>query len=93
MDTKKGKAAGVPDVPADPRSGTFIAGAKQLRKALLAGRAKQVFLSKDADPAITEPLEQLCAEKNVPCRWVRRMSDLGAAAGIDVGAAAAAIVA
>ena len=69
-----------------------IVGAKQLRKALTNGKATKVFLAKNADPAITDPLEALCLTNHVPCLWVSTMLDLGCACGIDVGAAAAAVV-
>ncbi len=68
-------------------------GARQIRKALNAGSALQVFLAKNADPALTEPLAALCQRKNVGFAWVRSMTELGRACGIEVGAAAAAIVA
>ena len=68
-------------------------GAKQLRKALHNGKASQVFLARNADPAITEPLLALCQHKSVAFAWVKSMTDLGQACGIEVGAAAAAIVA
>ena len=70
-----------------------IVGAKQIRKALNAGKAQKVYLAKNADPALTEPLEALCQQNNVDLTWVRSMTDLGRACGIAVGAAAAAIVA
>ncbi len=70
----------------------MVVGAKQLRKALSSGRARRVYLAKNADPAITEPLEALCQQNRIPCAWVKSMKDLGEAAGIEVGAAAAAAV-
>ena len=69
-----------------------VAGAKQLRRAVQSGTAKQVFLAMNADPAITEPIEALCQQNSVECAWVRSMTDLGRACGIEVGAAAAAAV-
>ena len=74
-------------------SQTRVVGAKQIRKALNAGRAKAVFLAQNADPAITEPLAAVCQQNNVEFVWVKSMTDLGSACGIEVGAAAAAIVA
>ena len=68
----------------------MVVGAKQLRKALLAGQVKKVYLAKDADPAITEPIARMCLELRVPFTWVHSMKDLGRACAIDVGAAAAA---
>ena len=67
-------------------------GARQIRKALNAGSARRVFLAKNADPALTEPLEALCKRNSVDYIWVRSMTDLGRACGIEVGAAAAAVV-
>ena len=70
-----------------------VVGAKQLRKALKAGRnVRRVFLAKNADPALTEPLEALCHDNRIECAWVRSMSELGRACGIEVGAATAAVV-
>ena len=65
-------------------------GAKQLRKALHNGKAGQVFLARNADPAITEPLVALCKRCGVPVYWVGSMRELGNACGIEVGASAAA---
>lgn len=69
-----------------------VAGAKQLRKALLSGTAQLVCLAENADPAITEPIAALCQQNSVACAWVPTMADLGNACGIEVGAAAAAVV-
>ncbi len=69
-----------------------IVGAKQLRKALNNGLVRFVYLAENADPAITEPLEALCKVKGVCYTWTRTMQDLGSACGIDVGAAAAAVL-
>ena len=74
-----------------PQPGTkMVVGAKQLKKALRDGRASQVYLAKNADPALTEPLEALCKQHNVPFAWVPSMLDLGKYCGIEVAAAAAA---
>ncbi len=69
-----------------------VVGVKQLRKALASGTASRVYLAKDADPAITEPIIIWCKLHNVEVAWVRSMTDLGHACGIEVGAAAAAAV-
>ena len=76
----------------DLQKGNFVVGAKQLKKAVKAGRAKVVFLAENADPAVTEPLEELCAANHIQITWVHSMAELGKACGIEVGAAAAAIV-
>ena len=69
-----------------------VVGAKQIRRALTSGIAKQVYLAENADPAITEPIAVLCRQQKVTLAWVRSMADLGHACGIEVGAAAAAVV-
>ena len=88
------KSVGIPK-PADLSvlgRGNRIVGAKQIRKAVSAGDAQQVFLAENADPNITEPIESLCKEHDVCCFWVSSMKELGRACGIDVGAAAAALI-
>ena len=70
----------------------LVVGAKQLRKALQSGKATFVCLAKNADPAITLPIEELCQLYSVKHAWVPSMQDLGRACGIEVGAAAAAAV-
>ena len=70
----------------------FVVGTKQLKKAVKAGRARYVFLAENADPAVTEPLEALCAANHIQITWVPSMAELGRVCGIEVGAAAAAVV-
>ena len=69
-----------------------VVGAKQLRKALNAGRVSMVLLARNADFTLTESLEATCQENHIPFTWVPNMVELGHACGIEVGAAAAAIV-
>ena len=69
-----------------------VVGIKQLRRALTDGTAEAVFLARDADPALTDPIRDLCDESSVQWTEVSSMRELGAACGIAVGAAAAAIV-
>ena len=67
-----------------------VVGAKQLRKALQNGLVFKAYFAENADPAVTEPLIALCQLNHVEFAWVRSMTDLGHACGIEVGAAAAA---
>ena len=78
--------------PSEMARHRVVVGAKQLRKALLSGSAQQVYLARNADPALTEPIAALCQNHNVPFTWVKSMTELGHACGIEVGAAAAATV-
>lgn len=72
------------------KNGPIVVGLKQLKKALKDGETKTVYLAKDAEPRLVEPVEAQCREQGVECVWVPTMAELGAACGIDVGAAAAA---
>lgn len=76
----------------DPRKDRIVVGAKQLKKAVSAGRVRYVFLAENADPAITEPIAEMCSQMDIQIAWVRSMAELGRACGIEVGAAAAAVV-
>ena len=76
----------------DPVKQHLVVGAKQLKKAVKAGRAKYVFLAENADPAVTQPLEILCTANHIQITWVPSMTELGRCCGIEVGAAAAAVV-
>ncbi len=69
-----------------------VVGVKQIRKALDKDLALFVFLARNADPALTGPIEAKCKAQHISCTWVPNMADLGKACGIDVGAAAAAAV-
>lgn len=77
----------------DLRRGKAVVGIKQLKKALVSGKVNRVYLAEDADPALTEPIAEICQRSHIECAWVSSMKDLGIACGIDVGAAAAAAVA
>ena len=70
----------------------LVVGAKQLKKAVKAGRVRYVFLAENADPAVTDPLAELCAANHIQITWVPSMTELGRCCGIEVGAAAAAVV-
>ena len=93
MDTQKDVIMALSQVTEELVNRKFVVGIKQLKKALNNGSAKKVFLACNADPAITEPIAALCQLKSVDFAWVRSMADLGHACGIEVGAAAAAVVA
>lgn len=70
-----------------------VVGLKQVRRAIVCGRAGHVFLARDADPRLTGPLEDCCREAGVPVSGGYTMAQLGRACGIDVPTAAAALLA
>ena len=90
MDTKSFEQSKGQNVLKEITHRKMVVGAKQLKKAVSGGRATWVILAENADPAITEPLEQLCRQYHISCAWVPNMLDLGKACGIEVGTAAAA---
>ena len=64
-------------------------------KLMIFGAAAQFgifFTFSLAAPILIDPIAQLCAETGVECEAVQTMRALGAACGISVGAAAAAIL-
>ncbi|MBD5083826.1 MAG: 50S ribosomal protein L7ae-like protein [Clostridiales bacterium] len=69
-----------------------VVGVKQVRRALASGQAKRLYLAKDADPQLTQPLEHQAQEAGVEVVWADTMKALGRACGIAVGASVAAIV-
>lgn len=70
-----------------------VVGFKQSRKAVQRGAARVVFLAQDADPQVTEPIQALCRTAGVPVENVPHMKELGAACGIRLGCAVAAVLA
>lgn len=69
-----------------------VVGVKQVRRALAGGRVKRLYLARDADPQLTQPLERQGSELGVEVVWTDAMKGLGKACGIAVGTAAAAVV-
>ncbi|MHB1128138.1 MAG: ribosomal L7Ae/L30e/S12e/Gadd45 family protein [Bacillota bacterium] len=67
-------------------------GTKQTIKAILKGNAQTVYIARDAEPHVTEPLSKLCSEKGLETIYVETMAELGLACGIEVGSASAAII-
>lgn len=69
-----------------------VVGVKQTRKAIREGRAALVFLARDADPALTEPLVGACTANGIALDTSDTMAELGKACGIAVGASVAAVL-
>ncbi|MFD1708456.1 50S ribosomal protein L7ae-like protein [Siminovitchia sediminis] len=69
-----------------------VIGTKQTVRALKSGDAKQVFIAEDAEPRVTGNVIQTAQSLDIPVTKVDSMKKLGRACGIDVGAAAVAII-
>ena len=74
------------------KTASKVTGAKQVPRALKNGSVRLVFLAQDADPRVTDPVALLCQEQGVETETVPTMTELGAACGIAVGSAVAAIL-
>lgn len=69
-----------------------VIGTKQTVKALKLGTVKEVVIAKDADHKVIAKIVNTAEETMVPVLYVDSMKKLGKACGIDVGAAAIAII-
>jgi large subunit ribosomal protein L7A len=69
-----------------------VIGLKQTTKVVERGQAQVVYLAGDADERLVRELSAKCRENGVETVKVDSMAALGKACGIDVGAAAAALV-
>lgn len=69
-----------------------VVGTKQCLKAVQNDKAKVVFIAKDAEERVTNPVLQLAKEKQVQIEYVETMKELGALCNIEVKTAVAAII-
>lgn len=67
-------------------------GSNQTAKAIQRGRAVVVFVAKDADRRVVEPVVRAAQERGVPVVQEHTGREIGRACGIAVSAAAAAIL-
>ena len=69
-----------------------LVGTKRAFRALKEDQVLVCYVARDAEPRVTEPLQRQCMEKGLEIVYVDSMKQLGRYCGIDVGAAAAAIL-
>lgn len=79
-------------MPARLIQNTKIVGAKQTIKALESGTVKTVYVAKNADARVVDPIITLSQSKCIPIVYIETMEELGRACEIDVGAAVASII-
>lgn len=70
----------------------IVIGKKQTLRAILKNEAEKVYVSKDADKHVTQPIVDACKSSNVEIIYYDNMKELGASCGINVNAAAAAVL-
>ena len=74
-------------------TGKIKKGANEATKVVERGTAQLVLIGTDVEPEeVVMHLPPLCEEKGIPYIYITQQSDVGAASGLSVGSAAAAIV-
>jgi large subunit ribosomal protein L7A len=74
------------------RKKNIVVGKKQTLRALLRDEAETIYISKDADLHVTKNITDICKEKNIEIVYFDTMKELGETVGINVNAAAAAVL-
>jgi len=67
-------------------------GVKQVTKAVEKDLALAIYIARDAEQRLVEPLQTLCQQKNITVDTTPTMIELGKACSIEVGAAAVAVI-
>jgi large subunit ribosomal protein L7A len=70
----------------------IIVGTKQSVKALLNNEVREMIIAEDAEHRIIQKVIQTAEQQQIPLTKVSSMKKLGKACGIEVGAAAVAII-
>lgn len=74
------------------QSDDHVVGLKQSKKAIESGRARLVYISKDAEGHITAPVERMCRERGIKVVYAESMKELAKACRVDVPTAVAVLV-
>lgn len=70
----------------------FVIGAKQVMKAIRAGRVLKVYIASDCDPIISRPVIDLAEGIGIKVESIPTRKQLGEMCGIKVKASCAAVV-
>jgi large subunit ribosomal protein L7A len=70
----------------------IVIGTKQTVKALKEGNVQELIVASDAEPKVSAKIVEVAQMLDVPITFVDSMKKLGKACGIEVGAAAVAII-
>ena len=73
-------------------TGEKVVGIKQTAKALKNNLGSKLYVAKDADIKLLEPILKLAADRSLEIEEVDTMKELGILCGIDVSAATALII-
>ncbi|NLL38291.1 MAG: 50S ribosomal protein L7ae-like protein [Clostridiales bacterium] len=80
-------------MPERLRTSEKLVGINQAKKAVLNDKTRTVFIAEDCEARVVAPLLDICQNKAVEIVNVKTMKQLGELCGIQVGAAAAALLA
>lgn len=69
-----------------------VVGLKQVRGALIDGKAERVYIAEDAEAGYTRPVVELCGASGIEPVFVGTRKELGRACGVDVPTAVAAVL-
>jgi large subunit ribosomal protein L7A len=70
----------------------IVIGKKQTLRAISKNEAEKVYVSRDADKHVTKPIVDACESSGIEIVYFDNMKELGASCGINVNAAAAAVL-
>lgn len=74
-------------------TGSVKKGTNETTKAIERGNAELVYVAEDVQPEeVVMHIPELCDEKEIPYVFVETQDDIGHAAGLEVGSAAAALI-
>ena len=68
--------------------GKKVIGTKQCIKSMRSGEGKTLYIAKDAEQKLVNPIVDLAREHGVEVKYVNTMKELGRMCGIEVGSAA-----
>ena len=69
-----------------------LIGFKQSVRAVESGKVKKVFLARDAESKLSDPIKKACEKKEIEIEYADTMKELGRACDINIGAAVAVVL-
>ncbi len=70
---------------------SYVVGTREVLRLISKGKAKRVYVAKDADSKVVNPVIEECMRMGIEIEWVSSKKELGRMFGISRPAAAAAI--
>ncbi len=69
-----------------------VIGIKQSQRAILDGQTSHVYIAKDAERRVIDPIVAMCLDRKIKITWIETKEILGKSCDIDVGATIVAIL-